>query len=96
MKKSIEKELGLSRQDILDLQTYAARYAHERRSVAPYAMNSITCKLIEAGIYPYADHVRADVDGPPTVWVKDGDFGWPLDLIEKHGWDGKKLFKEDK
>lgn len=82
--------------DLIELQWMAARYAHERKTFASDTLNRITLKMIENGIYPTPDHVRSDGINGPTVWVKDGDFGWPTDMIEKHGWDGRKLRKEDK
>lgn len=81
-------------QALLDLQWMAARYANERSTFAPNNVNEITLKMIESGVYPSPDRTR---DAPEsTVWVKDGGFGWPTDLIEKHGWDGRKQRKETK
>jgi hypothetical protein len=74
--------------DMIDLQWMAARYAHERRTFSPHTVNTITVKMIQDGVMPMADTTR---DAPePTVWVRDGDFGWPMDLVEKYGWDGRK------
>lgn len=80
--------------DLIELQWMAARYAHERKTFASETVNSITLRMIEAGIYPTPDRVRGDDVTGPTVWVKDGDFGWPTEMIEKHGWDGRKLRKD--
>lgn len=82
--------------DLIELQWMAARYAHERKTFASETVNSITLRMIEAGIYPTPDRVRGDDTTGPVVWVKDGDFGWPTEMIDKHGWDGRKLRKEDK
>ena len=79
--------------DMIELQWMAARYAHERRTFASHTVNQITLRMIEAGIYPTPDIVRGDDAPIPTVWVRDGDFGWPTDMIDKHGWDGRKLRK---
>jgi hypothetical protein len=84
----MKNQMPIDKHDLVDLQIYAARYAHNRRSVSTYALNSITEKLIKAGYNLIADTTR---DAPePTVWVMDGDFGWPMDLVEKYGWDGRK------
>ena len=80
--------------DLCDLQWMAARYAHNRRSYSTGMMNDLTLKMIENGVYPPPDQTR---DAPePTVWVCDGDFGWPLKYIEKHGWNGRKLRKDER
>jgi hypothetical protein len=94
----------IGNQDLIDMQIYAARYAHNRRTFAAHTMNQITLKMIENGIYPIPDTTRNHFEEPdstegapsPTVWVRDGDFGWPMDLIEKHGWDGRKLRPESR
>ena len=80
--------------DLRELQWMAARYAHERKTFATNTVNQITLRMIQGGIYPTPDHVRGDGINGPTVWVKDGGFGWPTDMIEKHGWNGRKLKKE--
>lgn len=85
---------NLNANDLVELQWMAARYAHERKTFASDTVNSITLRMIEAGIYPTPDRVRGDDTTGPTVWVKDGDFGWPLAMIEKHGWDGRKQRKD--
>lgn len=85
---------NLNANDLVELQWMAARYAHERKTFASDTVNSITLRMIEAGIYPSPDRVRGDDTTGPTVWVKDGDFGWPLAMIEKHGWDGRKQRKD--
>jgi len=80
--------IQISNDDVIQLQWMAARYAHNRRSYSTGMVNDITLKMIQNGIYPTPDQTR---DAPePTVWAKDGDFGWPADLIEKHGWNGCK------
>lgn len=75
--------------DLCDLQWMAARYAHNRRSYSTGMMNDLTLKMIESGVYPRPDKTRSD-DGTPTVWARDGSFGWPTQLIERYGWDGRK------
>lgn len=77
--------------DIVELQWLAARYAHERMTYAADKVNAITARMIDAGIVPQTDPIRGDV---PTVWVRDGSFGWPKPLIEKYGWDGRKKAAE--
>jgi hypothetical protein len=79
--------------DLRDIQVYAARYAHNHMTFAPLTVNNFTALLIEAGIPLCVDQTR-DAEKPDgTVWVKDGGFGWPDHLIEKYGWDGRKLGK---
>lgn len=85
---------NLTDQDLIELQWMAARYAHERMTFSADIVNSITLRMIESGIYPTPDRVRGDETTGPTVWVKDGSFGWPTQHIEKHGWDGRKLRRE--
>jgi hypothetical protein len=82
------KELPIDAIDLIDFQWMAARYAHNRRTFAANTVNKATAKLLDAGYKLFPDGTR---DAPEaTVWVKDGDFGWPDDLIEKYGWDGRK------
>ena len=82
---------NLNANDLIELQWMAARYAHDRHTFSTDTVNQITLRMIEAGIYPTPDHVRGATG--PTVWVKDGDFGWPTAMIERHGWDGRKQQK---
>jgi hypothetical protein len=84
----------INNNDLHDLQWMAARYAHNRRSYSTGMINDITLKMIQNGIYPMPDQTREDAP-EPTVWAKDGDFGWPLKMIEDHGWDGRKQRKTD-
>lgn len=91
--KQKEAAQRISNMDLRDIQVYAARYAHNRMTFATQTVNDFTAKLIEAGIPLVVDQTR-DADKPDgTVWVKDGGFGWPEHLIEKYGWDGRKLQK---
>ena len=79
---------NISSQDVIDLQWMAARYAHNRQSYSTGMVNDLTVKMIQNGIYPLPDQTREAPE--PTVWVKDSMFGWPENLIEKYGWDGRK------
>lgn len=49
--------------------------------------------MIEIGIMPKVDKNRGAAK--PTIWVKDGAYGWPSILIQRYGWDGRKI-TEDK
>jgi hypothetical protein len=90
--KKIAKPMPINDRDMAEMQIYAARYAHNRRTFATQTMNQITAQLLDAGFILIADATR---DAPqPTVWAMDGDFGWPQDLIAKYGWDGKRMQKE--
>lgn len=89
--KQKEAIQSISNMDLRDIQVYAARYAHNRKTFATDTVNNFTAKLIEAGISLCVDQTR-DAEKPDgTVWVKDGGYGWPNHLIEKYGWDGRKF-----
>lgn len=64
---------------IRELYWMARRYAHGRRTYAPDYYNRAIAAALNAGV----DLKPPSGDG--TIWAKDGDCGWPLDLIEKHG-----------
>ena len=84
--KKVTKQKSIEDVEVMELQFYAARYAHNRISYATQTINQITARLLDAGFILIADTTR---DAPePTVWVKDGDFGWPDESIAKYGWDG--------
>lgn len=84
----------MTNEDMIELQWMAARYAQGRMTFATDTVNSITLRMIESGIYPTPDHTRGYGAPSPTVWVYDGSFGWPMQHVEKHGWDGRKLRRE--
>lgn len=79
--------INLNVDDVLDLQYMATCWARHDQ-ICVYAMNQITLRVIEAGIYPRC--YVGDGSAVPTVWVYCPDLGWPTDLIERHGWDGRK------
>ena len=83
--------ISISDDDMIELQWMAARYAHERNTFASDTINTVTARMIISGIYPKTDTTRHEY---PTVWAKDGQFGWPMELIERYGWDGRKLRKD--
>ena len=80
---------NITNDDLIDMQWMAARYAQDRMTFSTDTVNQITARMIENGVYPRPDKTRSD-DGTPTVWAKDGSFGWPTQLIERYGWDGRK------
>ena len=80
---------NITNDDLIDMQWMAARYAQDRMTFSTDTVNQITARMIENGVYPRPDKTRSD-DGTPTVWAKDGSFGWPMRLIERYGWDGRK------
>jgi hypothetical protein len=47
--KKIAKPMPINDMDMMDMQVYAARYAHNRRSYATQTMNQITAQLLDAG-----------------------------------------------
>ena len=86
--KTMNNVLPIDSADLIDFQWMAARYAHNRRTYAAITVNKATARLLDAGYHLLADPTREAPE--PTVWVKDGDFGWPEDLIERYGWNGRK------
>lgn len=67
----------------------ARRYAHGRMTVVPWAYNKAAAVAIELGLMDEKSMDTANIhEGDlvdSTVWAKDGGFGWPDELIEKHG-----------
>jgi len=87
--------IEISGDDMIELQWMAARYAHDRNTFASDTVNRITAKMILSGIYPKPDITRKDDENEhTTIWAKDGQFGWPMELIERYGWDGRKQRKD--
>jgi hypothetical protein len=80
---------NITNEDLINMQWMAARYAQDRKTFSTDTVNQITARMIENGVYPRPDKTRSD-DGTPTVWARDGSFGWPTQLIERYGWDGCK------
>ena len=95
-KKYTYKAMAPEVNDMIQLQWMAARYANGRSTMAPAIINQITVRMIENGILLYPDGEGVRQSERPTVWVRDGTTGWPFELIEKYGWDGRKKFKKEK
>jgi hypothetical protein len=76
---------GLTESQFKWLHLKAREYAKARKTYIVSDMNRITTKIIEVL------RIKPLPINSSGIWVNDGDYGYPTDLVEKYGWEGEKF-----